>query len=189
MRNYQQSPINRVITNNSDHPWSIQHLIVSRGSTSQATKEMCTHCAAENQEISSLPGNYPTDWGGNLLIATVVDGLTVPSEILQSLPATAVELRGSSQVKLISGDISPVFEWYFLIPGSPLSIPCAKCPRSIKGSLSNLYRNMAESKVRSRDTDRLVEHGQGNDSANLSQHGQDDHDEEKSENTTCDHWS
>ena len=48
--------------------------------------------------ISGLPGHYPTDWGGNLLIATVVDGLTVPSEILQSLPATAVELRGSSQV-------------------------------------------------------------------------------------------
>ena len=30
-------------------------------------------------------------------------------------------------------------------------------------------------------TDRLVEHRQSNDSANLSQHGQNDHDEEKSE--------
>ena len=37
-------------------------------------------------------------------------------------------------------------------------------------------------------TDRLVEHRQSNDSANLSQHGQEDHDEEKSENATDDNW-
>ena len=49
---------------------------------------------------------------------------------------------------------------------------------------------MAESKVKGSNskTDRLVEHRQSNDSPNLSQHGQDDHDEEKSENTTYDNW-
>ena len=55
--------------------------------------------------LLSLPGNYAAYWWSNLLVTTVVYGLTISSEILQTLPTTTVQLEKQIVVsfELISG--------------------------------------------------------------------------------------
>ena len=101
--------------------------------------------------LLSLPGNYAAYWWSNLLVTTVVYGLTISSEILQTLPTTTVQLEKQIVVslELISGQqylylsLDDVF--WFLVDLLPTHVQYIL--NLDRKKLMKISRNIAESKV------------------------------------------